>query len=403
VRNQAGLMMNPMTNLAILKGDENRPPLTAGATPAERPEILIEPRKILVQNIGELLEKHKNLPEEKKLWRGIKENSFGFIYGAPKSGKSSLCECLAISIAAGKNTFLGTPLDALGPVAYISLEESERSRIARNSLQIQSLSESELELLKTNFKVSNDELPITIHTDYHWQLLEENIAFSGAKIVIIDSLTHLCTGQIESSADAQKIVVRLKTLVNKLGITLICIHHTPKNNEKPLTIDSLAGSHVLSQGADFIIGVKSIYNQRYIKDVVYRHAKAEEEVLTFEITDSREIRKIGTANESDILQQPGMSLAKKSKSNDAILLDHLITFGKTPANNLIFEFTEMREEMSRATVFNCLKRLQDNNRIQKDDQGNYYVPTDSLKSNAVPEASETLDLDSADQASAVSA
>lgn len=366
-----------MTNLAnsVVEGKQLPNPTSPKQnTSPERPIIIIPKKKNFVHNIGDLIEKHKHFPEPKHLWRGVLEKSFGYIFGAPKSGKSSLCECLAIHIAAGRDSFLGTSLQANGPVLYINLEESERSRLLRNRMQIQSLSQTEIALFYENFKTLDDDFPMSVNTDDDWNLLRENITLSKANIVIIDSLTHLCPGRIEDSTEAQKIVLKLKEIVKDLDVTLICIHHTPKNNEKPLTIESLAGSRVLGQGAEFMIGVKSINTQRYIKDVAYRHSTCEEEVLCFEITQSREIKIIGTANEFDILPEPGKSIKpkSKSKSNEDIVLDYLRTSGKTPGAKLVIEFDTLQNIMAKATVYNCLNRLLEAGKIEKDEDGNFF-------------------------------
>ncbi len=84
------------------------------------------------------------------------------------------------------------------------------------------------------------------------------------------SLSRLYSGGIEDSGLAKQVSLRLRELTNKLKITLIVIHHTPKQTGKPITIDSLAGSRILAQEADFLIGVgKTPDGRRYYKEVCF--------------------------------------------------------------------------------------------------------------------------------------
>jgi archaellum biogenesis ATPase FlaH len=386
-----------MTNLAnsLTEGSacNSTSPIPAH-TVGDSAMIVVPPQKKYVRNFGELVEKHKNSPAYEFLWRGIRASSFGFIFGPPKSGKSSLCECLALHIAAGRTTFLGTPLQTPSPtVLYIGLEEDERSRLSRNNLQSQSLSQAELEKVNINFRTLADDFPRMIISDDDWNLLRQEIIRSKASTVMIDSFTRLCAGSVEQSLDAHKILMKLRKLCHELKVTLICIHHTPKNNGKGLTMDSMAGSRVLAQEADFIIGVNKIDQTRYIKDVEYRYVEPDEQVMIFNITETREIAIIKLEDENHILKEAVNPKDKKSKTKE-VLLRYLQTNGGTTGPELYNEFVVVQGLMKRSTLYYNLDKLIEDNVIEKDPSSGHYSVRQGGPSPTFPSSSPRLDLDS---------
>ena len=133
-----------------------------------------------------------------------------------------------------------------------------------------------------NYSSIDENVPRQIASEEEWLLLESIIKNNGANFVIIDSLSRLYEGGIEDSGLAKKVALRLRELCNRLKITLIVIHHTPKQIGRPITIDSLAGSRMLAQEADFMIGVgKSPEGKRYVKDVAFRYKQEDSDCLLY--------------------------------------------------------------------------------------------------------------------------
>lgn len=208
------------------------------------------------------------------LWNGVKENSFGLVFGPSKSGKTIFCENLAISFALGRNDFMGFPIN-LEPqkVLVIGLEEYWRNRFERNAKQFGTLSDDEKTLFKSNFLLPDVEFPKTITTNENWELLKKTIEDSDAKIVFIDSITRMNHGKIEDSRTAEEICLKLRTISQDLNITLIVIHHTPKLGEDDISMDKIKGSSVFSQESDFAIGInRTSSNKRYMKNIFFRYA-----------------------------------------------------------------------------------------------------------------------------------
>jgi hypothetical protein len=91
---------------------------------------------------------------------------------------------------------------------------------------------------------------------------------------------------MERSEIARNISADLKKIAYENKITMVVIHHTPKLYGRPLSIDSLAGSHVFAQEADFLIGINRINGVRYVKEVACRYKREDDEkVLIFDIND----------------------------------------------------------------------------------------------------------------------
>ena len=249
---------------------------------AHRPSLAIP--------IGNLIQRYKAVEPPVYMWRGMQEGNFGIIYGPSKSGKTTIAECLGLAIVSGKKKFLGSPIKVKQQkVLMISLEEYWYYRTQRVAHQLKELSpDNENPKWLINFWVVNENFPHDTISEQNKNTLMETIIESGAKIVFIDSLTRLYKGSIEDSKIAKKITMWLRQMSQDLGITLIVIHHTPKIGDKAITLDSLAGSRVIAQEADFLIGVHRLSNgTRYVKDIAYRYAPEEDVLIDFTISKNR--------------------------------------------------------------------------------------------------------------------
>lgn len=246
--------------------------------------------KFQILSHEELAIQVKHLPPIRKIWGGIDEGSFGIVVGPSKSGKTTFCENLALSLVVGRATFWGRKLYLGKPVkvAFISFEENCRPRFTRCSKQLKALNTADKELVNKNYLLPDCNFSQLIQNDKDWALLESTIKNSNAKIVFIDSLTRMYSGAIEESNVAQKLTLKLRTLSRNLDITIISIHHTTKNYGKPLTTDSIAGSRVINQEADFAIGINiTPTNKTYLKEVFYRYEKqSDSRVIPFIINDN---------------------------------------------------------------------------------------------------------------------
>lgn len=93
------------------------------------------------------------------------------------------------------------------------------------------------------------------------------------EVIIIDNFTNLCINSKES-AEAGKIMQQLVAMRMTHNCTMLILAHTPKRKQgDPLTIDDLAGSKLLSNLADNVIGFnksRKDKNMRYLIQLKYR-------------------------------------------------------------------------------------------------------------------------------------
>lgn len=102
----------------------------------------------------------------------------------------------------------------------------------------------------------------------------------GVKVVVIDNLIWL-SGDAEKGDIAADLMLRLKMLQRRYGLSLLVLTHSPKRLQaSPITLGDMAGSHKLSDAFDsvFCIGQSSRDPKlRYIKQLKQRSASKEYE------------------------------------------------------------------------------------------------------------------------------
>lgn len=158
------------------------------------------------------------------------------------------------------------------------------------------LAEQGMRVLVVNFELSqqqlalrypNKEFPNTLYhasidytkmhdvTDQNLILPEiERLAVErNIDLIIIDNFTNLCINSKEA-AEAGNIMVKLLAMRMTHNWTMLILAHVPKRKQgDPLTIDDLAGSKLLSNLADNVIGFnksKKDKNMRYLIQLKYR-------------------------------------------------------------------------------------------------------------------------------------
>lgn len=329
-----------------------------------------------VVTLDVLIERHDQEPPVPFIWGGIKKQSFGFVFGPSKSGKTTFCENLAMCLSAQLQTYFGqqiTPDDY--KVMFISLEEYWQNRTERNKKQASLLTENlgTTDWMK-NYQVITELVPRLISSDEDWEEIERMIRVNNANIVFIDSLSRLYEGGIEDSGLAKKVSLKLRELSNKFQITLIVIHHTPKQIGKPITQDSLAGSRILGQEADFLIGIgKSNDGKRYYKEVSFRYKQEQTELVTlFEIDGNQWLMQGAELPESALLKEKD-GRADDTNPEQVYEFIHEKTLspaGETYTAELQREFVTSGI-MSKQTLYNSLSRLEKDERIQKIGRGVY--------------------------------
>ena len=332
--------------------------------------------KSCVLSIREMIDQVKTEPKLKMIYSGIKENSFGFVFGPSKSAKTTFCENLGLSIAAGLDSFLGKRIEIDNrKVLFISLEEFYRGRTERNINQSEKLKELGVkDQWMDNYLVVDKKMPNYISNERDWENISTEISQHQPGIVFFDSLSRLYSGVIEDSKFAIKLMKTLRDLANDLSTTIVVIHHTPKMDNSPLTIHAMAGSRVLAQDADFMIGLnKTFTGKLYVKDVAFRYAPENSDKVTLLNLDKNQwLNPIGEAYEAKLLSEFD---GRRDEGNKEKLLD----FIKSNNENGLVASASFKNSlidtgaMTKQTLYSQLKALIKEGVITKVDNGQYKL------------------------------
>ncbi|KQN32368.1 hypothetical protein ASE92_17330 [Pedobacter sp. Leaf41] len=327
-------------------------------------------------SLAEMFNRVKNEPKIPMLYPAIKEGSVGLIYGVAKTGKTIFCENLGMSIAAGRKEFLGKEINSSSKkVLFISMEEAYQGRTERNMKQFESFNDEEKESVLANYIVANENVPKIITSNEDWNIVENAIVENEAKIVFMDSLTRMVDGQIENADIARFTMLKIRELADKLKITLIMIHHSTKMNEdQPMTLQNVAGSRVISQEADFIIGInKTSSNVRYSKLVAARYANDNNSTVEkFELDENLWVNVNGNAEEHQILN-PTFDKRRSDHSLGLILdkLKELNGENELIDAKLLTESLVINKMISEPTLYANLKKGTALGRIINPEKGKY--------------------------------
>lgn len=298
--------------------------------------------------LKEMMSMYKTQPKTTYLWSGIKEKSFGLVFGPSKSGKTIFCENLAMSIAMGKKEFFGYALDGIPKkVLFVGLEEFWQNRAERNQMQFEAMDEGDQLLLGENYRFQSIDFSKRIVTNSDYESLINTIVNSKAEVVFIDSITRMNLGQLENSADAEKLMQRLRDVCDMLKITLLCIHHTPKIGDEIITMDKIKGSSVFAQESDFAIGINCTSKKnRYVKNIFFRYAEDDDEVVKeFSIENDCWLNYIEDVKEDELIARTDR---RRINNKSELIVDYLntntsATFSKQELYENLSEKLEVKE------------------------------------------------------------
>jgi predicted ATP-dependent serine protease len=260
------------------------------------------------------------------------------------------------------------------------MEEFYRNRTERNKKQIMHLTEKhQLDpSWSENVYVVDETFPRYLFSDNDWAKLEAEIVRVKPSVVMLDSLTRMTVDPIEDSTVASKVMRKLRELAFKYGITMIIIHHSQKIENKALTIASLAGSRVIGQELDFMIGInRTSNNVRYLKDVAYRYAPDDSEhVMIFNSNESQIVEKISLGEEATIIA--GSTTPAPTFNKDELVLDFILEHTNQDAavvfeSSLLVQNLVDTRKMVKPTLYAALKRLLESKIIEKIGKGQFKL------------------------------
>jgi DNA-binding NarL/FixJ family response regulator len=254
----------------------------------------------------------------------IFEGDMSIIFGGPNAGKTTLITQILELIASGK-IIGGFHSEIIKePVVYLDLEMDSRKlakRYEKNETEVYNFSEKIIRVfhnrefvgkLKAKEKI---ELAIDLMRQY------------DSRILVIDNFSAMGV-EHEKSIDALELMRTFRQVTVQVNGTVIVAAHTPKRNgNEILQLKDLAGSAVISNFADSVVGIGQDIrkaNRRYLKGFKNRDAEKKycgPQVLECEISKAENglvfFEQIGTSLESHMLISD--QEAEKIQRNNDIL------------------------------------------------------------------------------------
>jgi hypothetical protein len=191
------------------------------------------------------------------------EGELAVLFGDTGMGKSLLAVQIAESIARGRAIY---PLDMDAKpqrALYFDFELSEKQLEMRYSKEQKPQHDS----LKCHYRFSdrfyririnpNDPLPNGFRTfdEYLIAIIKERVSETGAKVVIIDNVTHL-KRSYSSASDTIRLMNALNHLKQALGLSILLLAHSRKNAwSRTLTAGDSQSSRVLASLADSVFAI----------------------------------------------------------------------------------------------------------------------------------------------------
>ena len=212
-------------------------------------------------------------------------------------------------------------------VLYLDLELSDKQFQRRYSNDYENEFIFNFNFYRVIFK-RRYELPEKIsYEDYFIDSLEKLIIETGAKVVIIDNMTRLISGDTDQARAAKPLMDRLNDLKFDYNLSMLLLEHTKKvDTSQPIHLNDLQGSKMKANFADavFTIGRSAKDNNyRYVKQLKVRSCEAEydcENVLVYEVIKENSFlhfRFIEYGREFDHLKQ--LTNSDRENRHDMIL------------------------------------------------------------------------------------
>lgn len=209
-----------------------------------------------VQNFNTYVEEGKLMEPPTELSRYVLvKGETTFLFGDAGIGKSTYALQIALALAEQGETVL-----------YVNFELSQQQLAKKFTGKDIS---DKFFIANINYSLMSDV------TDQSLILgeIERRALELNATVLIIDNFTNLCINSKEGK-DAGNIMLKLMSLRMTHQWTMLILAHVPKRKPcDPLTLNDLAGSKILSNLADNVVGInrsKMAKNKRYLIQLKYR-------------------------------------------------------------------------------------------------------------------------------------
>lgn len=272
-----------------------------------------------IKSANDTLTEAKQRPDPKPLWLSLwYEGEVCCLFADSNLGKSIYAVQIAESIARTQR------------VLYFDFELSDKQFQLRYTDE-----EGNAYRFSDNFlraEVNKESLDVSNFEDNIISNIEEAALQSGARMLIIDNLTWICSNS-EKGDVAGRFMMKLTALKQKHDFSVLVIAHTPKRSQaNPITQNDLAGSKKLYNFFDscFSIGISAKdAGLRYVKQMKVRHGEFEygaDNVIVYQIDRINSFLQfilVGYATEKEHLKEQ----SDNDMSQDEQLVKELIAKG----------------------------------------------------------------------------
>ena len=216
-------------------------------------EILEEEFAAQGPDIFELLDVNqiRELPDPRWLIDNlIIENSLGFIYGPPGSGKSFVAIDMSLHISTGQSQWWGRDIQRCGPVFYISSEGVSDLKFRIRAWEVArsvAVEDAPFYLMRqgTNFMD-----PDSVQKLHRTVAAMAERASNPPVLIVVDTVSRVLPGADENlQKDMTMFVAACDSLREAWGSTVIGVHHTSRAG-------NLRGSTVLDGAGDLLLAVE---------------------------------------------------------------------------------------------------------------------------------------------------
>lgn len=249
-----------------------------------------------IQTATAWLEGAKLRPVPKMLFGEIwYEGELCILFADTGKGKSILAVQIADSISKGLSIGNFTLEAEKQTVLYLDFELSDKQFEARYSIKQGDFFANHY-AFDSNFRrgeINQGSFIPSAFKDFETYLnfsLEFEIALTGTKVLVVDNITYL-KNATETAKDALPLMKELIRLKKKYDLSILALAHTPKRDlSRPLTVNDLQGSKMLSNFADSIFAIGESAkdkNLRYLKQIKARNTEIiydTENVATCQVT-----------------------------------------------------------------------------------------------------------------------
>ena len=242
----------------------------------------------------------------------VVEGEVTVLFAPTNVGKSVLALQIADAISQGKGEYgFESELTSGENVALVDLENTDQQFAGRYSGH----------QFSDNLKILEVPTGVEYTTEQLLSYLKNFISAEKSKVIVFDNISFM--GNLQSANEAMAIIKALRELRDELGITILVVAHTNKKDNKPMTINDLAGSAKVGNLIDAAFALGRVVGDtglRYIKQLKARSGEKiyEDPVMVVELVKENGLH--FEYRDTDIEQ----NLLKKPKEDDEEMVYHQV-------------------------------------------------------------------------------